>query len=73
MADQIITYTLTLTITRPLWTEGTDDSPETQQAAADEMMGTKEKSRLELEVLRALKKLDGDCDCEVMECERGDA
>ncbi len=54
-----ITYTLSLTITR-------------SAGDADEavwMRGSDAQRELEREVLRALKKLDGDCDVEVMTVE----
>ncbi len=54
-----MTYTLTLTITRSV-----GDADE-----AAWMRESKAQRELEREVLRALKKLDGDCDVEVMTVE----
>lgn len=55
MATQhIARYTLTLYVDRPLIGLRSD---------------AKTKRKLEGEVLRALKKLDGDCDCEVVDTE----
>ena len=59
-----ITYTLTLTVTRPIRPYNYDD---TMQETADWMAGKEAKRELEKEVLQALRKLDGDCDVEVME------
>ena len=69
MAETInmtITYTLSLTITRN--TLGCDPSF-TDAEHIEWMAGPVAKRELEREVLQALKKLDGDCDCEVMETE----
>ncbi len=62
-----ITYTLSLTVTRPVrsW-----DRDVTTQEAAEWMVGKDAKRELEKEVLQALRKLDGDCDVEVMETQR---
>jgi hypothetical protein len=57
--DQSVTYTLSLTVTRPVWKSDED--------AAVWMVGSLAKRELEREVLAALRRLDGDCDIEVME------
>lgn len=62
MAGQVV-YTLTLTVTRPVLA----DDPADEAAAAEWMLGAAAKRELEREVFRALRKLDGDCDAEVME------
>ena len=61
-----ITYTISLTITRG--TVGCDPSY-TEDEHIEAMASPTQKRDLEREVLRALKKLDGDCDCEVMDTE----
>lgn len=61
-----ITYTLSVTITRN--TIGCDPDF-TEDEHLEAMTSLKQKRDLEREVLQALKKLDGDCDCEVMETE----
>ena len=58
-----ILYTLNLTITRPVCLYNTDD---TLQETADWMLSAEAKREIEKEVLQALRKLDGDCDVEVM-------
>ena len=58
-----IIYTLTVTITRPVRIDNHDD---TLQETADWMLSPVAKRELEREVLKALTRLDGDCDCEVM-------
>jgi hypothetical protein len=58
-----ILYTLSVTITRPVRLYDHDD---TLQQTADWMVSHTAKRELEREVLRVLRKLDGDCDCEVM-------
>lgn len=64
-----ITYTLSLTITRSTLV---CDPSFTEAEHLEAMAGPAQKRELEREVLRALKKLDGDCDCEVMETETKD-
>lgn len=59
-----ITYTLSVTVTRPVRPDDHDGTPE---EAAEWMASREAKRELEREVLRALKKIDGDCDVEVME------
>lgn len=63
-----ITYTLTLTVTRPVRSYFYDDV-QTPAAVAAEMVSAAAKRELEKEVLQALRKLDGDCDVEVMDTE----
>lgn len=61
-----ITYTLNLTITRPVRLY---DNESTLQETAEWMESKPALRELEKEVLQALKKLDGDCDVEVMDTE----
>ena len=66
MADKTITYTLNLTITR----NTLDCDPDfTVDEHLEAMASPEHKRRLEREVIQALRKLDGDCDCEVMDTE----
>lgn len=64
MSDLAMTYTLSLTVTRPIRLY---DHEGTIEDVADWMAGRTAKRELEKEVLQALRKLDGDCDCEVLE------
>ena len=61
-----ITYTINLTITRAIRVEDLDPSYPMADHI-DAMTDQKAKTELEKEVIQALRKLDGDCDCEVME------
>lgn len=60
-----ITYTISITITRAVCACEEDAVVE-----AGWMESAEAKWQLEREVLQALRKLDGDCDCEVMDTER---
>jgi hypothetical protein len=62
--ERTITYTVSVTVTRPV---RVGDADETLNDVATWMVSQKAKTELEREILRALKKLDGDCDCEVLE------
>lgn len=62
----IITYELRLTIVRAVKPWDFDTTVQFQETAAW-MEGKEAKRELEREVLRALRVLDGDCDCEVMD------
>ena len=57
-----ITYTLTVTVTRPV----RNDSDQTPESVAEWMQSPKAEREIEREILRALRVIDGDCDCEVM-------
>lgn len=59
-----VTYTILLTVTRPVrsW-----DHDVTIQDAADWMVSADAHRELERETLRALRVMDGDCDLEVLE------
>jgi hypothetical protein len=59
-----ITYTLSVTVTRPVRMYDEDDTVESVKAWMESRDAQRE---LEREVLRALARLDGDCDVEVME------
>jgi len=59
MADQTITYTISLTVKRAIRTE--------EDCTAEGMASREAQRDLEKEVLKCLRRLDGDCDCEVME------
>jgi hypothetical protein len=59
-----VTYTLTLTVKRPVRIYDTEF---TIEETAAWMVSAEAKRELEREVLKTLRKLDGDCDCEVME------
>ena len=59
-----IEYTLTLTVTRAIVPYDTEDTIEN---TADWMQSAEAKRELEREVLKALRKLDGDCDVEVID------
>ena len=62
-----ITYTISLTVTRSL----VDCDPSFTMDEHCEAMESQEfRTRLEREVIQALRKIDGDCDCEVMETKR---
>lgn len=65
--ETTVTYTLTLTVTRPVGSWKGNDTAEELADCAVWMQNAKAKRELEREVLRALRKLDGDCDCEVIE------
>lgn len=62
--DTTITYTVSVTVTRPVRQNDYNDPLE---VSAEWMRSGEAKRELELEILRTLRKLDGDCDCEVME------
>lgn len=57
-----IQYTLSLTVTRPV----VPDYDETEDVAIEWMESTMAQRALEREVLAALRRLDGDCDVEVV-------
>ena len=59
----VVTYTLTLTVSRAVYA----DYNETEDASAAWMVGKDAKRELEREVIKTLHRLDGDCDCEVMD------
>lgn len=61
-----IVYTLNLTVTRPVYLHDTEGK---LKDVAEWMESKKALRELEREVLQALKKLDGDCDVEVMDTE----
>lgn len=63
-SEATVTYTVSVTVTRPVRLFNYDD---TLQETADWMVSREAKRELEREILQALRKLDGDCDCEVME------
>ena len=62
--SKFIIYTLSVTVTRPV---DYDNADETISQKAEWLQGREAKRELEKEVLHALLRLDGDCDCEVME------
>ncbi len=68
MADTqtVVEYTISLTIKRALDPRDLDEAFTIEEHAAA-MRESKAKRELEREVLHALRKLDGDCDAEVME------
>lgn len=61
-----ITYTLTVTVTRPV---RLGDIEDTLRETADWMVSAEARRAIEKEVLNALRKIDGDCDAEVMDAE----
>lgn len=61
----VVDYTVSVTIRRAV----RPDHDVTTVDAAAWMIGAEAKRELEREVLRALRVLDGDCDCEVMDSE----
>ncbi len=67
MADTqtVVEYTLSVTIKRAI--NGDYDPDFTVEEHAQAMREPKANRELEREVLKALRKLDGDCDAEVME------
>ncbi len=67
--QQTVTYTLSLTVTRPVRADNDKDTA----AAAEWMVSAAAKRELEREVLKTLRKLDGDCDVEVMGCQLSDS
>lgn len=62
--EQTVYYTLTLTVKRHVRQNDYNDPLEVSAAW---MVGREGRCELEKEVLRALKSVDGDFDCEVME------
>lgn len=62
-APATIEYTLTLTVKRAI----RPDTDETVNETASWMASAEAKRELEREVLKALRKLDGDCDVEVID------
>jgi hypothetical protein len=66
----IVTYTLQLTVTRAI--DDAYDPDFTPQEHADCMVNAKSQRELEKEVLVCLRRLDGDCDVEVMDCKVGE-
>lgn len=65
-AKQEVVYTVSVTVTRPVRLYDTED---TLADTAAWMVSREAKRELEREVLKALLKLDGDCDAEVLEVE----
>lgn len=63
MASQIITYTVNVTVTRPI---AYDNEDATAAEQLEWRCGSEAKRELEREVIQALRKLDGDCDVEVI-------
>lgn len=64
--DNIVVYTLTLTIQRPIRREEWDSAyPESEHL--DSYVNAAARRELEKDVLRTLRRLEGDCDVEVME------
>jgi hypothetical protein len=61
-----ITYTLTVSVTRPVKIYDTEF---TIEQTAEWMASRDAQRELEKEVLKALRKLDGDCDVEVLTSE----
>lgn len=66
-SEHTITYTLSVTIKRPVRTYDNDSEADDAAAVALWMTGNEAQCDLEKEVMRALRVLDGDCDCEVLE------
>jgi hypothetical protein len=66
MTKDTVTYTLTLTVTRPIRVEDWDD---TIADATAWYVSRKAQAELERETLRALRTLDGDCDIECLTAE----
>lgn len=65
MADELVVYTLTLTISRPIRRDEWDSAyPESEHL--ESYVDANAQRELEKEVLQALRRLDGDCDVEVM-------
>lgn len=64
MNEQTISYTLTVTVLRPVRIYDTED---TLENVADWMMTSTASRELEKEVLHALRAVDGDCDVEVVD------
>ncbi len=60
----VVEYTVSITVKRPVRPLDIDQSVE---AAAQWLTGMSAKRELEREIIRALRKLDGDCDAEVLE------
>ena len=58
-----LTYTLSVTVTRAVMADTADEL----SAVAEWMRSQQAKTELEREIIRALRKIDGDCDAEVME------
>jgi hypothetical protein len=69
--QNVARYTLTLYVDRPLiyFNDAGDEETFPVDVMEDLEFSTEMKRQLEREVLQALKKLDGDCDCEVIETE----
>ncbi len=63
-ADRKVRYTLTVYVDRPIDAEGDD-----MATAEAWYLAPKTRAALEREVIQALRKLDGDCDCECMTAE----
>lgn len=61
-----ITYMLSVTVTRPVRVYDNDSTADDAAGVAEWMIGRDAQHELEKEVLRALRVIDGDCDCEVM-------
>lgn len=66
MADMVVIYTLNLTVKRAVYVGDTEDTPED---VALGMTSFRAKRDLEKEVLLTLRRLDGDCDVEVMDAD----
>lgn len=62
---ETVRYSITLTIDRPIRWADCDVEHYTPTEIIEEFTESKELRRVEKEVIQALKKLDGDCDCEV--------
>ena len=61
--ETTVEYTVTVTVTRPVRYDR--EAPMAEQEAWS--VSADAKRELEREVLHALRKLDGDCDCEVID------
>jgi len=61
--ETTVEYTVTVTVTRPVRYD--HEAPMAKQEAWS--VSADAKRELEREILRALRKLDGDCDCEVID------
>lgn len=62
----VVVYTLTVTVSRPIRVY---DSSDTVEEVIDWMTSSKAERELEKEVLRALRNVDGDSDAEVTDAQ----
>lgn len=65
--DTAVRYTVSVTVTRPVQYDNNSDGECPLSEQAEWRLSADAKRELVREVMTVLRKLDGDCDCEVMD------